>query len=39
MDGMGRTVAHGGHRRKAENQHLHLQLFERPAIGGADAPA
>jgi hypothetical protein len=30
MDGMGRTVAHGDRRRKAENQHLHLRVFERP---------
>jgi hypothetical protein len=39
MDGMGRTVAHGCHRRKAENQHLHLQFLGCPAIGGAGTAA
>jgi hypothetical protein len=39
MDGMPRTVAHGDRRRKAENQHFHLRVFERSAVGGAGAPA
>jgi hypothetical protein len=30
MDGMLRTVAHGKRRCTAENQHLHLRVFERP---------
>ena len=29
MDGMGRTVAHGGRRRPAENEYLRLGFFER----------
>ena len=36
MDGMGRTVAQGGRRCIAENQHLYLRVFECPA---ACAPA
>ena len=39
MDGMGRTVAHGCHRRKVENQHLHLQFLGCPATGGAGTAA
>ena len=39
MDGMGRTVAQGDRRCPPENEYLHLRLFERPAMGGAGAPA
>jgi hypothetical protein len=39
MDGMERTVAYGDRRRKAENQHLHLRVFECPATGGAGTAA
>jgi len=39
MDGIGRTVAHGKRRCTAENQHLHLRVFECPATGGAGTAA
>jgi len=39
MDGMGRTVAHGGRRRPLEKEYLRLGFCKGPATGRACAPA